>query len=153
MIPPLFFTKEPIPTITDEELQAAIAKVKQSSSQREALNSSIAIINKKFRSMKLRTYLLFWRAWETNPNRLWKRRGYLHCTQQNHLLRVLLVKSGWFTEADVALGLCLVWYISPHQFLKVRVEGKWMAVDPWNMAYGAPLGYYAVGFGFRQLSS
>ncbi|MBI2613973.1 MAG: hypothetical protein HYW62_04350 [Candidatus Levybacteria bacterium] len=76
----------------------------------------------------------------------------MHCTQQNFLLSVLLVESGWFSEKDLQLGHSLVWYISPHQYLKVKIDGSIIAADPWNYRFGASLGQFASGFGYSSLS-
>jgi hypothetical protein len=61
------------------------------------------------------------------------------------------VKSGKARDNQVKLGYSFVWYVSPHQYLKVRVGEKWVAVDPWNYGRGAALGKYATGFGMRSL--
>lgn len=149
MIPHLF-SKEPISKITDKELLLAINQVKHARSKEEALKRAFKIIVDKFKGYRFSTYILFWKALETNPNKLWQRNGFMHCTQQNFLLRVLLVKSGWFLEKEIQLGYSLVWYISPHQYLKIKINKDIITVDPWNHRFGVPLGYYASGFGYKS---
>ena len=93
------------------------------------------------------TYLKLWRVWEIDLNKIWLRSGFLHCTAMNYLLRILLIKSGWFKEDDIRLGFSMIWYISIHQYLKVRLApAEWMKVDIWYHYYGKKLGDYGHGF-------
>ncbi len=150
---PHFFAKEPIPPITNRDLQQAITRVKQAVSLMAAIQMALDIMADKYCSRHFMTYLLLYRLFEKDPNKLWQRSGFLHCTQQNYLLRVLLIKSGWLTENQIHLNYSLVWYISPHQFLRLILPTRPVAVDPWNYDQGVPLGCYAVGFGSRKLKS
>lgn len=147
---PHFFYKEPLGEITNPELLGAIETIRQLPSAEEALQKCLDLLSTRYRSMRFLTYLLFWRWFETDPNKLWNRLGPLHCTHQNFLLRVLMVKSGQVKDEDIELGYALVWHISPHQFLKFKVGGKTIAVDPWNYFFGAKLGTYASGFGMKR---
>lgn len=144
---PLFFSKGTIPIITNSNLLFAIQKVHDAGNQESAIKVAYSIITSKFNGHRFYTYFLLWRAFETDPNILWKRSGFLHCTQQNYLLFVLLIKSGWYTDKDIQLGYSLVWFVSPHQYLRVRCQNRILYVDPWNFAFGAPFGTYASGFG------
>lgn len=149
---PNFLTKEPLPEITNTNLIAAIDTVRKSSSKKEALEKAYQQITNRYRGYRFLTYTLFWRIFEADPNKLWNRKKFLHCTQQNFLLRTLLIKSGWFTEDDLNLGYSLVCYFSPHQFLKVKINDiTYIAVDTWAYHFGAPMGYYAGGFGYKSL--
>lgn len=149
---PNFFKKEVIPDITNLNLIAAIDTVRKSSSKKEALDKAYQQIISRYRGYRFLTYTLFWRIFEADPNKLWNRRKFLHCTQQNYLLRTLLVKSGWFTENDIKLGFSLVWYFSPHQYLKIKNDStNYIAVDPWTHHFGVPMGFYASGFGYKLL--
>ena len=137
--------------IKNKELIIAIDKVKAASSQEEALRVAYQLVSEKFWGKRFATYFLFWKFFEWDVNRLWKRRGFMHCTQQNLLMKTLLVESGWFGKDEVSYGYSLVWHVSPHQYLKVKLNGEWLAVDTWNKRYGARLGEYASGFGKKSL--
>lgn len=150
MIPHLF-SKELIPTISNQDLLRSIEEVKLAKNKREAIEIAFNLITKKYRGFRFRTYLFFWKAFEKDPNTLWEHNGFLHCTQMNYLLRVLLIKSEWFTENEIKLGYSFVWFVSIHQYLIVSVNGKEIALDPWNYYYGYPMGTYAHGFGWRNL--
>lgn len=137
--------------ITNPALRHAIDSVASQPTKEQALEKAYQLMSRRYRGYRFRTYLYFWRAFEKDPNLLWDRQGFLHCHQQNLLLRVLLVESGWFEPAEVEFGYSLVWYISPHQYLKVKLDSKTIALDPWNATYGAKINQYAVGFGFGEL--
>lgn len=148
---PHFFNKEAIGNLTHPQLLRAIEQVRAARNQRQALQIAYDIVTKHFKGKRFYTYLVIWKAFEKDPNCLWDRTGHMHCTHQNYLLRILLVRSGWFEESDIRLGHSLIWFISPHQYLKVRLDGKWIALDPWNSTHGAALGQYASGFGLKSL--
>ncbi|HSW89435.1 MAG TPA: hypothetical protein VLH19_01020 [Patescibacteria group bacterium] len=148
---PHFFLKEEIPPIKNSDLLETINDVKNCHSLHEAMTSALQILSSKYQSKRFETYLFFHKLYEKDPNKLWKRSGFMHCTQQNYLFRVLLVKSGWLKEEQIQLGFSLIWYISPHQFLKIILPKGKIAVDPWNYAFGVPFGRYASGFGSKRL--
>lgn len=148
---PNFFSKEPIPPITNPALLKAIDEVRACNSKETALQKAFDIVTARFRGYHFMTYILFWKALENDPNKLWERTGFMHCQHQNFLLRILLVESVKFTEADIEHRYSLVWYVSPHQYMVITLPERKIAVDPWNAAFGAKLGQYAFGFGFNQL--
>jgi hypothetical protein len=149
---PHFFVKEPISEITDVDLLACITKLRQCSNVEVAMKQALKVIADRYDSKRFETYISFHKLYEKNPNILWQRLGFMHCTHQNYLFRVLLVKSGWLTEDQIELGFSLIWYISPHQYLKITLkDGVKIAVDPWNFNLGATYGKYAAGFGVRSL--
>lgn len=75
------------------------------------------------------------------------KKGFLHCTKLNYLIRILLIKGGLFKEEDIELRWTSTWLIFPHQYLKVKInKNKFINVDLWGKAYGIPFGSYARGF-------
>ncbi len=148
---PHFIVKEPIPPITNQGLLDAIEQVRKTGSVEEAMQTGLNILSKKYISKHFSTLLLIWLAFEGDPNKLWQRSGFLHCTQQNFLFRILMVKSGKIRDEDITFGHSFVWYISPHQYLKVRLSDRMVAVDTWNYQLGAKIGEYATGFGVKSL--
>lgn len=146
MIPNLF-KKEPIPKKIPLEMQKVVKKLKKCKSKEECLKLAYGVMTKRYRGYRFTTYLRLGEIFENDVNKLWARRGFLHCNLMNFLLRVLLVKSGWFKEKDIEQNHCLVWYISLHQYLRVAVGGgKKINVDLWNASYGKKFGQYAHGF-------
>ena len=148
LVPHIF--KQSILSIVNSKLLQAIDSVRRVSSKERALRRAFRLITDRYTGYRFHT-LPFWKAYEGGPNILWKQTGFMHCTQQNFLLRVLLVKSGWFSEKDISLGYSLIWYFSPHQYLIIKMNDGYLAVDPWNYRFGANVGKFAFGFGMRNL--
>ncbi len=148
---PLFFVKHELEHVTNPGLMLAIQRVKHSPSLEKAMERALYILSDKYQSKRFETYVFFKKLYETDPNKLWERSGFMHCTQQNYLWQTLLVKSGWLKDDQIELGFSLVWYISPHQFLKVNLPTGQIAIDPWNYYHGVPMGQYASGFGSKSL--
>lgn len=151
LLVPHFFVKEPIPEITNPGLIAAIEEIKQTNTVEEAMQKALDMLSAKYTSKRFETYLLWPRVYEKDPNKLWEKSGFLHCMHQNYLFRILMVKSGTLKDEDITFGHSFVWYISPHQFLKVHLPDKTVAIDTWNYQFGAKMGEYAEGFGTKTL--
>lgn len=148
---PHFLDKESIPPITNRELLEAINVITNQPTLEEAMQAALDILSAKFTARRLQTYIQFYKWFEKDPNRLWRRHGFLHCTQQNYLFRVLMVESGKLRDDQIELGYSLIAYVSPHQYLIVKTDDKTIAVDPWNYSQGASIGRYATGFGMKSL--
>ncbi|MEW6610493.1 MAG: hypothetical protein AB1352_02620 [Patescibacteria group bacterium] len=146
MIPNLF-KKEPIPEKLPVDMMKVVEELKRCQNQDECLQRAYDILTTKYRGYKFRTYTRFWEMFETDLDKLWARSGFLHCHLMDYLMRVLLVKSGWFRDEDLVLKITFIWYISIHQHLLVHMrDGRQIHVDIWYAHYGKKLGDYARGF-------
>lgn len=146
MIPNLF-SKASIPEEIPAEMQAVIKKLKKSKSKEVCLREAYDVLAKKYFGRRWNTYLQFLKLFDMNLKRIWSKSGFLHCTTLNYLLRILLVKSGFFKDEDLELRLSMVWYISLHQHLKIRINSrKSIHVDLWGKSYGVEFGDYSHGF-------
>lgn len=146
MIPNLF-SKAGIPDEIPAGMQTAIKKFRRLKNKEECLRCAYDILAKKYRGKRWNTYTRFFKLFDTNLERIWNRGGFLHCTTLNYLLRILLVKSGFFKDEDLKLRWSMVWYISLHQYLKVRINPKRVInVDLWGKSYGIKFGDYSHGF-------
>ncbi|NMB48590.1 hypothetical protein GYA13_04080 [Candidatus Kuenenbacteria bacterium] len=144
---PNFFHKKPIPEKLPAEMEKIVQELKQVSGQNECLEKVFQVITARYRGFRFRTYTRIHEAFHSDLERLWSKKGFMHCHVMNYLLRVFLVKSGWFVDEDIELKYSLVWYISPHQYLQIRMkDGRRVKVDPWNAYYGKKLGDWAHGF-------
>jgi hypothetical protein len=123
-----------------------VASLKKAKTKEECLRKAYDALVKKYHGNRIKTYLRLWELFL--PLRvLWRRQGFLHCTNFNRFLRSLLLQSGHFTADDVRYRWTLLWYISPHQYLRIRITPKrWISVDAWAHVYGIQLGDYAHGF-------
>ena len=72
--------------------------------------------------------------------------GYMPCPQTNYLLRIFLVKSGWFKDEDIKRKHIFVNFV-PHQYLKVKIGDRWIDVDVGEKQRGLPLGRHLKYFG------
>jgi len=128
-------------------LQEAIQEVREAVSREAAIRRAYDILTQRYRGSRVKTYLLFWRLCENDVERLWARPGFLHCTKLNVLLRYLLIESGQVRAEDVSFAWTLTWFISPHQYVRIRKEdGSILCLDVWAATYGTPFGSYARGF-------
>ncbi len=141
-----FFSRTPLPESLPEDMRIVAEQLKQSVSQKICLFNAYTILTEKYHGERLKTYTCLSDIFLRDIAVLWHKNGFLHCTNINYLLRVLLVKSGFFTESDIRLRWTHIWYISPHQYLQAKVGTEWIDVDVWAYAYGIRLGDKAHGF-------
>lgn len=144
VVPYMGFKKTPITDSLPEHLKVAIEEVKTNSqTQRDALQHAYAYIVQRYHGNRVRTVLNFWRAFGTYEN---KSPGFLPCNMQNQLLRTILVKSGYFNDADITIRHTPL-NLFIHQYLEVKVDGYSIAVDPWSHFLGLELGKKSSWFG------
>lgn len=140
------FSKTLLPKSLPTEIQVTINDLKKSNTKEECLKQAYEIMNKKYRGYRIKTYTRLFDLFTTDIKKLWSRSGFLHCTNINYVMRVLLIKSGHFQESDIRLKWTLIWYMSPHQYLQIKVANKWIDIDIWAYAYGIKFGDHAHGF-------
>jgi hypothetical protein len=141
----LFF-KTDIPETLPEEMRKIVDDLKKFSGQDECLRGAYAILSEKYRGYRAKTYLRFFEIFTHDPKKLWQRNGFMHCTNINYLLRILLVGSGFFKEEDIRLKWTQVWFVSPHQYVQVKIGGNWIDVDIWARPFEIKLGDHAHGW-------
>lgn len=127
--------------------QEAVSQVAQASNQDEAIRRTYDILTARYHGERLKTYTRIWRLLENDLQQLWSRQGFLHCTKINKLLGRLLIESGWVQSEDIQFCWTLTWFISPHQYVRIKkTDGSILCLDIWGAAYGIPFGEYAHGF-------
>lgn len=129
-----------------DSFHGVIEQLKKTDNQEECMQQAYEILAKKYHGERFKTISRFWLLFERNIDRLWSRSGFLHCTSLNLLLRKLLLESGKFSPDDVRFRWTLLWGVSPHQYVKIRVNEQWVNVDLWAAFLGIGLGDYAHGF-------
>ena len=144
-----FFSKTPLPETLPEEMRSVVSNLKKSRDKKECLKKVYEVLTKKYHGDRMKTYLHFFSVFTKDPKSLWRRNGFLHCTNLNYLARILLVRSGFFTEADLRLRWALIWCVSPHQYLQVHLDNTWINIDLWGRIYGIPFVDHAHGFHSR----
>ncbi len=144
---PNFFSKKEMPKNIPEAMEKIVKELKKSASKQACLRKAYELLAKKYYGDRLMTYTHLFELFNADPVVLWDKRGYLHCTHINYLLRILLVKSGCFKDEDIKLKWTVIWYLSPHQYLEIRLnDQKTVNVDVWGIKYGIKFGDYAHGF-------
>lgn len=141
------FRKSPIPKTVGSAIENVVQRLQEHGTKESFLEDAYDFITTHYKSELINTVLRLPELFSTNLQSLWNRKGFMHCTNQNYLLAVLLIKSGHFTESDIQLRWTLVWFSSPHQYLKIKLDNdRWIAVDCWARQHGVRLGSYAHGF-------
>jgi hypothetical protein len=148
------FYKSSLPKEIPDEIQKVVEELRKTRNREECLKKAYAVLTDKYQGRRFRTLLLPHYLLITELRKLWNKSGFIYCNQMNYLLRLLLIKSGWFKDKDVELKWTLIWYISLHQYCRVRLSNKkYVNVDIWGKAQGFPLGDYAHGFHSASIKS
>jgi len=146
MIPNLF-RKEPIPNTIPKEMESIIQKYSQSKNKEIFLRKSYEYLTKKYNIKRLYVIIKFPELFKQRVESLWNRKGYIHCISLNYLLRIMLIRSGLFSEHDIELKISNTWFIALHQYLRVKInQKKYVNVDPWTHTFGIEFGDYGHGF-------
>jgi hypothetical protein len=140
------FGKNKLPDELKGEIEKSVISLCKLESKEKVLEKAYEIITTRYHGQKMATLIKAKSIFSAGAQDLWNRSGFLHCTNQNYLLTLLLIKSGHFTENDIRPKWTLLWGFSPHQYLRVKLSNnKFMDVDAWSAIYGIELGYHAHG--------
>jgi hypothetical protein len=102
----------------------------QSKSDFEFVQDVYHFVDNRYGSTRL-AYLWFpEKVLERNFTAIWDSPGYQPCYGQNIILKDMLLESGHFKIEDIQSVNILSYF--PHQYLKVKVDGAWLNVDPWG---------------------
>jgi hypothetical protein len=140
------FDKSPLPTDLNDEITNILKDLSKIKNQEEYLEAAYRVITSRYQGGRVKTLFKAWDLFSESVEDLWNRTGFLHCTNQNYLLSLLLVKGGLFNEKAIKPKWGQIWLLSPHQYLQVRTGDKLINVDAWARSYGIPFGQYAHGF-------
>lgn len=144
IVPHYGFTKSKIPEKIPQEWEEVIEDLKKTAhSQEEYLKNAYGYISTHYKGGRFKTVLRFKLLFQDPFSH---KDGYIQCNIQNYLLRVLLVKSGWFEEKDIQVKVTILNFFT-HQYLQVKVGGEWIDVDPHESYKGVPLGKHSQWFG------
>ncbi len=144
VIPFLGFKKTKIPLEISSEFEEVINKInKKSKTDYDFLKNSYDFVVSKYSGQRLETIIKFKYIFK-NPFEFKSR--FMPCTLQNHLLRTILIKSGRFSDDNIKLVI-VPFNLIIHQYLKVRIDDRWINVDPWSNHLGVPFGKRSFLFG------
>lgn len=149
VLPPLvlpYMRKRPLPTRFPRQLEQAC---EQLSSQHDRpydyLQHAVVYLLSQNHADRLRGIFEFHKAFETDVRSLLERRGFMHAHHLSHLMRIMLSKSPFASDADIRIRYTFLNF-RIHHYLQVRVAGQWYDVDVSGYWWGVPLGSHAWGF-------
>ncbi len=153
IIPNLGFRKK-IKEELPKDAKKKLLEIKNSSkNKKEALKKVIDYQLTNFYSEMRQVFPRFKFLFESNFNKLWSKKGFLHCHQQNFVLRRLLIGTGMFTEKDIHLKHTFC-YLNIHQYLKINIgrnKKEWMNADPFAISLGYNLGEILPNFAYPSM--
>src|SRR5882762_4878861 len=117
------FRKNPLPKELSVEIEGALTELKRYKTKESYLKAAYDIITTRYTGARVKTLSRLFDLFSNDVQSLWNRTGFLHCTNQNYLLVLLLVKGGMFNEEDIKLRWTVIWF-SPHQYLQVLVDDE-----------------------------
>lgn len=142
-----FFKKRKLPTELTPEIEVIVSKVKETKDKNEALKLAFDLLSEKYCGGMWGTYIKLHKLFRTDVKKISSKPGYYQCTTLNYLMRIVLVGSGFFEDSDIHQKKSLIWHVSPHQYLRVKInEKEFVNVDLWAKRYGIEFGDYARGF-------
>jgi len=142
-----FLSKTKIPQKLPDSMQKVVDRLKRTASQEECLKMAYDIMVERFKTHRFKAFGRIPEIFTFDIERLWDNSDFKLCHNLTYMLRILLVKSGHFNNEDLRAKWTQVWYISPHNFLIVKMKsGKTVNVDVWGADEGVKFGEYAHGF-------
>jgi hypothetical protein len=146
IVPHLGFGKDQLPHDLPPDMAEKINSIKNvSKNKNEFLLLSYKLIGKKYKTGRIQTLTKFWNLYK-NFKKVWISDGIMPCTQSNFILRIFLIKSGFFTEDEIKKKHSFLNF-SIHQYLKIKLDGKWVDVDVGEYQRGIRIGQRVNIFG------
>jgi hypothetical protein len=131
------------PSVLPTELQDEMEILSKLKGKEDVLRATYDFLSLRYRGRRLKTVTRIWELYSKDLGSLWRRKGFLHCTNLNYLLYVLLVGSGKFGPSDIRYRWTVYLWSTAHQYLQVNTGEGWVDVDVWAGAYGVSLGKHA----------
>lgn len=132
--------------IGSKDFEAEVAKLKKLDLKYDILSEAYYYVTGRYTSSRLEFFLKLPMLPVNSFRDLTSRKGFMFCTNQNAVLSALLLRSGRFKAKDIKKKWTLYFGLTPHQYLRIKVEQGWIDVDPWSSDYGLAIGDYARGF-------
>ncbi len=142
-----YMRKEPLPTRFPRALEVAAGQLSDRCETPYAyIKQAVLFVLSHNHAGRLQG-LVFWRqVFKQDMQWLAAHKGFLHENHLNHLLRVLLSKSAFFSDEDIRFRYTLL-NLRLHVYLQVQVAGQWYDVDVAAYWRGKRLGTHAWGLG------
>ncbi len=132
-VPHLGFEKSVLPKNIPDNLQEKINELNRISKDNyDYLKNAYEFLISKYHGDRVKTLTRFWYLFG-DPFRF--QSGFIPCTVFNYFLRIMLVRSGRFQEKSIRL-VVVPFNLIIHQYLKIKINDKWINVDPWSKTLG-----------------
>jgi hypothetical protein len=136
---------KPLPARIPAHLKQAIAQIEKNSKHpHNHIKGCADYILSQNHSHRAGTLIHLPAAFEADANTLIKREGYMHGHHLTYLMRLMLAKSPFFTEADLRVRYTTLNGLI-HPYLQARVAGQWYDIDLVGVSRGLSLGKVAWG--------
>jgi len=141
----MFFVKTKSDDNLPEEARSIVEALKNSQSKGECLYKAYNFLSKKYQGTIKNNIINFFDLF-LNENEVWHKK-LLSCNTLNYLLKKILVGSKIFKLEEIESKWTFLWYFSPHQYLKIKMDDlKTTKIDLWAASRGIEFGDYAHGF-------
>ena len=112
----------------------------ESKSDFEFIQKVYYFVDNRYGSTRL-AYLWFPdKVLERNFTTIWNTPGYQPCYSQNVIMQAMLLESGHFELKDIQSINILSYF--PHQYLKIKIDGTWLNVDPWGADHNIEFNHF-----------
>jgi len=141
VIPLMGFRMYKIPKELPEEMLVKVKGLEgQSQTAEEFLKKTYDFVQSRWHAERLKTVVKFPLIFRTDLEQLWQAPGYAHCTTINYIFVCMLANSKFFTAENLKVRHVFFNGV-PHQYVKVRLNGRWLDLDP-SLSYviGIPFG-------------
>ncbi|MEA2007194.1 MAG: hypothetical protein U9O20_03500 [Patescibacteria group bacterium] len=139
-----FLSKTKIPNKIPKNMRRVVERLKKAKNQKQCLRMAHEAMSQRYFGRHMRTITHPLPIFSMDASKLWNTKGFMHCHNINWLLRILLVKSGFFKNRNIVNHWTVVWVTSPHQYLRIKMDdGVCVNVDVWGATFGVKLGQHA----------
>jgi hypothetical protein len=130
IVPFMGFKKYAPPAVIPDEYKKLVNEWNEKSQNSMGyLKLAYDFVLTRWKMEKFKTAILFPKIFRTDLKQLWNEPGYLHCNTMNYVLFVFLVNGKYFTPDDIEIKHTILNFVT-HQYMRVKVDGRWIDVDP-----------------------
>ena len=146
VIPHLGFKKDNLPINISDNINRKIQELKnKANSKNEFLKLAYDFLGSKYKTGRLLTFLKLHYLFK-NVDEVWDMSGFMPCTQSGYLMRIFLIRSGFFKEEEICIKHTFVDF-NIHQYLQVKINDVWLDVDVGEQQRGMLIGNHLKFFG------
>jgi len=140
VVPYYGFSKTEIKSSVPKYFLYEIEKINlTSNTDFEYLKNSYDYLSSKYYGSKVELFTKWQRAFD---DVFTHKTGFVPCNVFNELMKIVLIKSGRFEDNDIRKRVTFL-NLFIHQYLQIKVSGKWIDVDMEYKNMGVPFGKHA----------